>query len=557
MGQQLLHPLHFISGKQAGVDLVQPKGPPHRLAHGRGVAGEHHRAAHALRLQHLKGAGSALLNLVGHHQAAQVLPICRHIDHGASRFPVLRHRHVKFLHQLPVACQHGPAVHHGPDAPSGELLRLGNPAEVRLRAGLLDGPGDGVGAEMLRQRGQFQKLLPAAQGSLRLSHSKAPLGQGTRLVKDHNAGLGQGLQVVAALHQDALAGGPTNAPEEAEGDGDDQGAGAGNHQEDESPLNPHTEGAQPQQRRQEPQGQGGKDYRRGIVAGKLGDEVLRLGLFGCGVLHQLQNFGHGGVLKGLGDPDAQHPGEIDAAADHVPALPHLTGHGLAGEGGGIQGGAALRHHAVQGDALTGLDQNGVSHGDLLRVHLHQLALPLHIGIVGADVHKVGDGAAAAVHRHALEELPYLVEEHDRHALPVLAAAEGAHGGHRHEEVFVKDLAVFDVADGPPQHIPADDEIRNEIGHPLRQGEGGLARLAHMAHRHKGDPHGQPDVPAPQGQPQQQGEAQQNPAQHLFLLFGHDTPLLRSGARPRGGQRLISAQSRSPAPPFCRPSPPGA
>ena len=64
----------------------------------------------------------------------------------------------------------------------------------------------------------------------------------------------------------------------------------------------------------------------------------------------------------------------------------------------------------------------------------------------------------------------LIEEHDGHGLGVLPAAESADGGDGHEKVFVKDLAVADVLHRPPQYIPADnsigDEVEQETDHPL-------------------------------------------------------------------------------------------
>ncbi len=80
---------------------------------------------------------------------------------------------------------------------------------------------------------------------------------------------------------------------------------------------------------------GGDDHHGGVDPGELGDEVLSLGLFAAGVLHQVQDSGHRGLLKGLGDLDPQQAGQVDAAADDVAARIHLTGEGLTGEGGGV------------------------------------------------------------------------------------------------------------------------------------------------------------------------------------------------------------------------------
>lgn len=71
---------------------------------------------------------------------------------------------------------------------------------------------------------------------------------------------------------------------------------------------------------------------------------------------------------------------------------YVPGKGIPpGEGGGIQRAVSLGDYAIQGDPLAGLDDDGVSHRHLIRVHLDQLAVPFHIGIVGTDVHQGGDG----------------------------------------------------------------------------------------------------------------------------------------------------------------------
>ena len=426
------------------------------------------------------------------------------MDDGAHVVAGVLEGNVKLVHKLLIARQDGLSVHHRLDAVAGDLFGVGDPVGVGGGlAGRLDGPGDGVVAEPLRQGGQLQQLTLAHLLGMYGGHLEGAPGEGARLVKDHNAGLSQGLQVVAPLHQDALFAGPADAPEEGQGDGDDQGTGAGDHQEVQGPLHPHEPGAQPQQGRQHRQGQGGKDHCRGVVPGKSGNKILRLGLFAAGVLHQVQNFRHGGLPKGSIYLHMEHPGEVDTAADHLVPRLHVPGQGLAGEGGGVQGGGALQHRAVQGDPLPGFYHDHIAHRDLLRVHLDQFSILLDVGVVRADVHEGGDRLAAAVHRHTLKQLTHLVEQHDGHRLGVLPAAEGPHCGHRHEEVLVKHLAVFDVSDGPPQHIPADDPIGDQIQHRPRQaGEGIRGQMLRQLQRQK------------------QAQRRQNALPGLFLLLCH-------------------------------------
>ena len=325
------------------------------------------------------------------------------------------------------------------------------------------------------------------------------LSEGAGLVKDHDLGVGQHLQVVAALHQNARPGGPADAAEEAQRHRDHQGAGAGDDQEDQGLMEPLAPVPAAQQGGEHGQQHGRHHHAGGVVPGEPGDEVLRLGLFAGGVLHQVQDLGHGGLLKGLGDPNQ----------------------GLPGEGGGVQGGAPLQDDAVQGHPLSGLDDDGVSHLHLIGVHLDQFPVLLHIGVVRADVHQGGDGLPGLAHGVALEELAHLVEEHDEDGLGVLAGGKGPHSGNGHQEVLVKDLAVGDVPHRLPEHIPADEQVGDQVEHPGSQGKGRAPVLGDMADTHQGQRPGEPEGgQRKQRHHCQQGGREQDAPECPFLFLGH-------------------------------------
>ncbi|CUN71746.1 Uncharacterised protein [Flavonifractor plautii] len=433
---------------------------------------------------------------------AQVDPIGGHVDGGA--YPVTGvPAHADVLHQLVVAGADLAAVHCGPHAPAGQLLHIGYPGGIQfLAVGLLERAGDGVVGVALRQGGQLQKLRLAAVVGMDGGDVKHAAGQSAGLVKDHEFRFGQYLQIVAALYQNTVFRGPADAAEEGQGDGDDQGAGAGDHQEVQSPL----DGVHPldggKQGGQEGQSHGGQHHGGGVVPGELGDEVFCLGLLAGGVLHQIQNFSHSGLLKGLGDPNPQQAGQVDTAGDHIVAGLGLPGEGLAGEGRSVHIRGALQHHAVQGDALAGLDDDGVTHRHILGVYLPELTVHLNVGVVGPDIHQGGDGLAGLVYGIALEELAHLVEQHDEYGLGVFAGGQGAHSGQGHQKVFIKDLAVGDVAHGPPQDIPGNDGIGDQKGEqpqPSLRGQEKCDRKEHCA-----------------------GE---DAEEHSLLLLGHRTSLL--------------------------------
>ena len=414
-------------------------------------------------------------------------------------------------HELAVAHQNGVPVDLGADTVSADLLNIRHPAAVDLPAiGPLQAFADGVAGSALRQSGVLHQLLVLHLMMVDAVDLKHALGQGAGLVKDHRFGLGQSLQIVRALYQYAGVAGPADAGKEAERDADDQSAGTAGHQEGEGPVDPdapaggQAQKERPGQRDQDGQGQGGETHSGGIHPGEPGDEVLRPRLAGGGVLHQVQDLGHRGLAEFPGGTDFQQPGHVDAAADDLVPLPDLPGQGLAGEGGGIQGGGALHHSAVDRNLLAGLDHNNGADGHLVRVYLLQLPVLFHVGVVRADVHQLTDVPAAPAYCIALEPLADLIEQHDGDGLGVIPAplvqgqGNGAHSGHGHQEVLVEHLAVLDALQGLSQDVVTCDQIGDQVQpkpHPACDGEN--------------------------MQDSQQGRRCQNADQHDFLLFIHE------------------------------------
>ena len=446
------------------MDLVQSQTFRHLLRHGGGVPRQHD-GTHALRFQRGDGLPGGGLFLVGNQHRAQKCTVPRHVHHGAR---ALRggERHAGLFHQSGVARQHGAAVHQRFHAMPGNFLYIAD-LPGRIRRGLPQTFGDGMAGVAFRQRGSVEQvLLRHARSGGEPRHREHALGQGAGLVKHCHAGVGQRFQIVAALHKDAAAGRAADAPKEGEGNGDDHRTGAGDDQEGERPHEPGHPAAAQHQRRQHCQSQRRKADGGGVIPGKFGDEVLDFGFFEAGIFHQLQNFGHGGFPVGLGGLNAQKPVPVDTAADDLLAGTHCAGAALTGEGRGVQAALAGQHPAVNGHLLAGAHHNDGTHRHLLRVHGGQAAVPaFQIGTVRPDVHQRGDAAAAFAHSVALEQLAHLIEQHDGHALTVFAAGHGAHGGNRHQEVFVKNFAVFDAQNRLFQHVMADDKIGHQ---PQRQ-----------------------------------------------------------------------------------------
>ena len=473
--------------------LVHAQFSGHVVGHPADIAGEHDGLFHARLLQGGNGLLGVGLHHIGNDDVAGVLTVDGQMDDGADAMAVVP-RNAQSVHELAVAHGYVGAVHLGGDAIAADLLHVRDTVAVDLAAvGPLEALADGMGGGALRQSGVLQNLLLGHGVVVNAGDVKDALGQGAGLVKDHHTGFGEGLQIVGSLHQHTGPAGTAQSGEEAQGDADDQRTGAADDQEGQGTVDPSAPVAaeahdQPNHRRQHRQHQSADADGGGIDAGEFGDEVLRAGFVGAGVLHQLQNFGDGGLAEGLGGADLQHARHIDAAADDLVAGGGVTGQALAGEGGGVQGRAALRHYAVQRDLLAGLHHDDAAHGHVVRVHLHQLAVLLDVGIIRANIHQGGDAAAALAHGVALEQLTDLIEQHHGHGLQIVAASlidgqrNGAHGGHRHQEVLVEHLTLDDAPEGLAENIIADDEISSQIQH--RPGHAADGEELHHGHQHR-------------------------------------------------------------------------
>ena len=131
-------------------------------------------------------------------------------------------------------------------------------------------------------------------------------------------------------------------------------------------------------------------HHRGIYLGKAGDEIFRPRLFGAGVFHEIEDLRHRGFTERLGDLHPQGTALIDAAADHIIPRLHLTRQRLTGQRRGIHRAAAVAHHAVERDALAGLDHDHLADRHLFGIHLDQFTILLPVGVIRADIHQLRD-----------------------------------------------------------------------------------------------------------------------------------------------------------------------
>ena len=93
------------------------------------------------------------------------------------------------------------------------------------------------------------------------------------------------------------------------------------------------------------------------------------------------------------------------------------------------------------------------------MHLPAFQAPHYLG---AHIHGLHDLGTAPGHGHVLKELTHSVEQHDPHSLREITDGEGGQGGHAHEEVLVKHMALPQVPEGGPDDLPAQQHIGDDI-----------------------------------------------------------------------------------------------
>ena len=104
---------------------------------------------------------------------------------------------------------------------------------------------------------------------------------------------------------------------------------------------------------------------RTMIAGheRAGDpvgEALAGALALLGFLDDVDDPGQGVVVGGGGDLDLEDAAAVDGGGEDVVAGSGLDGHGLAGDGGQVERGAAGADDAVGGDPFAGADDHHVA-----------------------------------------------------------------------------------------------------------------------------------------------------------------------------------------------------
>ena len=330
-----------------------------------------------------------------------------------------------------------------------------------------------------------QFVLRDAFCRMRARDGERALRQRTRLVEHDRIQPCKGFQIRRALDEDPLLRRAADAGEERQRHGDNQRTRAGDNKEGQGGVNPLRPVAVKQARnncqRQREEAHGGR-----VNPAELGDEAFRLCLRVAGGFDQRQNLRDGGFAVADCDLDFHHAGQVDAAAEDLVALLHVTRERFTGQRRGIQARIALDDHTVQRNLLAGLDEDDVAHAHLFGADAAAVVAVHQIRIVRTNVHQLRDGFAALVNRLILEVFADLVQYHDRDAFRIFRNAHCADGRNRHQEVLVEHFAMADVADGAPQHVVARDQIRRDEHDNRRPVRFAQIRLADQPQRQQRD-----------------------------------------------------------------------
>ena len=223
----------------------------------------------------------------------------------------------------------------------------------------------------LQTGGQGEKAgLVGLVAGENVGNHRFALGESSRLVQHHRVDAVEGLQSLGGFNQDTVFSTLAGTHHDGHGGGQPQSTGAGDDQHG------HTGGeglchviAAHKEPHQGSDGGNGHDHRDkypGHLVCQLGDGSLG----GGSLLHQSDHLGQGGVLAHPQGLKGEGAGAVHGGGSHLVPGPFVHREGLAGEGGLVYGGAALHHHAVYRDGLTGPDHNTVAHPNIFYGNLH-------------------------------------------------------------------------------------------------------------------------------------------------------------------------------------------
>ena len=159
-------------------------------------------------------------------------------------------------------------------------------------------------------------------------------------------------------------------------------------------------------------------------AGDLVGHALDGSLGASGLVHQADNARKGGVLPHRRCLDGNPAATAHGGGGHAVARALLHRDGLSGDGGLVDGGGALEHHAVHRHGLAGANDDALAGANVLGGHAHLDVVPHHGGRLGSQVHEGGNGVGGLALGAGLEVLAQVDEGQDHTGRVQVEAVHG-------------------------------------------------------------------------------------------------------------------------------------
>ena len=166
------------------------------------------------------------------------------------------------------------------------------------------------------------------------------------------------------------------------------------------------------------------------------------------MLHEVDNLGNRTLAKALGSTYRDNATQVDATRNDLIVHIHVPRHTLSCQCYRVERRLTCNDDTIQRYLLSRFHHNRLTYADLLRMHINNFCTSSHMRHIRTDVHQVTDALTTLALGITLKEFAHLEEEHHKHCLRELCFcprqetdAQGADGGHRHQEMLVERLAV--------------------------------------------------------------------------------------------------------------------
>ena len=118
----------------------------------------------------------------------------------------------------------------------------------------------------------------------------------------------------------------------------------------------------------------------------------------------------------------------------------------------------VQHMAVQRNPFSRMNDDRRTDGDGIRSYGDFFAVLPDVGNVGTDIHETRNGTTGPVYCHDLEPFANLIKKHDGNRFRVFSDAKGTNRRNTHEEMFIENPAMGDIAQCLPENVIAQDKI---------------------------------------------------------------------------------------------------